>query len=259
MRYPQLSSGALAQYGVRRGRRAGISRVELAGGAVVQGPPSDAQWVEWDFAYRGLNCGEAGAIRDLFDSCQGKLGSFWFVDPMANLLRDTENLTGDGWETDAGVLVNALAWDGDLRGQVHSVSNGDDSVAGVWQTLQIDRGYQYALSCYARGGTVTLSAIGLGPQVSVAESAGAVWRRLWLPVRLEEEGLGLTCGFCVEPGASVEVCGLQLEAQAAPGGYKASSLSGAIFSDARFGMDELTMVAEDEGSFRADVKIYCGI
>lgn len=258
MKYPQLSSGALAQYQVRRYRRTGVSRLETASG-LVAGAPSEAQWLEWRFAYRGLTGAEARALGDLFEACRGRLESFHFLDPMANLLRGSEDLAGADWERDSGVVLTAGAVDAEVRGRVYALSNGGGAVAGIRQSLPVDRGYAYALSCFARaaaGAAVTLSAGGAGPAVAMAEVVGAAWRRLWLPVRLEEAGLGLVCEVRVGSGVSVELCGVQLEAQPTPGGYKHSATGGALFNSARFGMDELAVVAEEQDSFRADVTVY---
>lgn len=262
MTYPQLASGAVAQYSIQRVRRSGAARIDTPGGASIQGPASGAQSVEWLIGYRGMTGAEAGELRALFEQCRGRLGTFLFVDPLANLLSSSEELAASLWQKQAGVVVSAGGWDAGIRGRIHTMTNGGGSEAGVAQSVGVDRARQYAFSGYVRsavGASVVFRASAGAEAVQAVESAAGVWKRVYLPVRFAAEGTGLTCGVSVSGGASVEVCGLQLEAQPAPGVYKPSAIAGGVFPEARFGMDELLITAEDQDRFRADVTIYAEI
>lgn len=262
MTFPQLASGSVAQYSIQRVRRSGAARIDTPGGASIQGPASGAQSMEWLIGYRGMTGAEAGELRAFFEQCRGRLGTFLFLDPLANLLSSSEELAGSLWQKQAGVVVSAGGWDAGIRGRIHVVTNGGAGEAGIAQTVAADRERQYALSGYVRsaGGASVVFRVSAGAEaVQAVESAGTVWKRVYLPVRFAMEGTGLACGVSVHGGGSVEVCGLQLEAQQAPGVYKPSGIAGGVFPEARFGMDELLITAEDDDRFRADVMVYAEI
>ncbi len=96
--YPQLPSGALAQFPAQSRRRM-RTLVNVGGGRIVDqarrpGRGDDRVGIAVHRSERyGVKCA-AGILL----SCEGSLNSFTFVDPTGNLLAWSEDLTNAAWD-----------------------------------------------------------------------------------------------------------------------------------------------------------------
>ena len=52
----------------------------------------------WQLQYAGLTDAETGSLQQFFESCEGSLNGFTFVDPAGNLLAWSEDLTNAVWQ-----------------------------------------------------------------------------------------------------------------------------------------------------------------
>jgi hypothetical protein len=62
-------------------------------------------------------------------------------------------------------------------------------------------------------------------------------------------------GLSISPGATVQVCGLQAEAQPGAGVYKSTTATGGVFPNSRFDQDSMDITATEAGLFACNVRI----
>src|ERR1035438_7018753 len=84
--YPQLGSGALSQFPVQKTRRARTVVNQASDGSTIKLADPAGAVTEWQLRYTDLSDAEAAALRAFFDSAEGTLNGFTFLDPAGNLL-----------------------------------------------------------------------------------------------------------------------------------------------------------------------------
>ena len=95
--YPQLTTGALSQFPIQRKRTLRtVTNVAADGSRVVYADPAGGT-VEWRLAYTDLSDAEIAGLQAFHTAAEGSLNSFTFVDPAANLLLWSEDLTNQCW------------------------------------------------------------------------------------------------------------------------------------------------------------------
>jgi len=250
--FPQLESGCMGQYPIRRALLLRSNASETPGGrrrAVFDGAGSAVKWV---LSLTGLTASEADAIQALFSACEGRRHSFMFVDPSANLLGGTGDLAGTWWEKGPGAAVAGGLIGPETGAEAFSLTNTGAGWSGVSQALPIPEGMTYCLSAWVRsagGGAVKLG-IGAAERVWEADSA---WRQAWV------SGTGGTSpvafSITAPPGGTVEIHGPQAEAQIAPSEYKRNRGRGGWYPRARFESDELNLEGEGPGLYACEVRI----
>lgn len=96
--YPQLPTGALAQFPAQKRRQMRTLVNTAADGTAVKLADPGAATVEWQLKYASLTDSELGALLQFFAAAEGTLNSFTFVDPTANLLAWSSDLSNAVWE-----------------------------------------------------------------------------------------------------------------------------------------------------------------
>lgn len=256
--YPQLISGAVSQFPVRRRIKKRTVRNVLGDGRVWKLLDADGEFVEWELEYRGLTAGEAGELEDLFHQVAGRLGSFGFLDPLANLFLWSEELQQGCWVRDPFLALEREQEDpyGTVRGA--KLRNEGVVPQGLWQALTVPAWYQYCFSLWARaaaGGELTLFARGDGSARAVTLAVGPSWRRRGWTVSVGSGEERIRFGVELAAGVEVEVFGLQVEAQPWASKYKKSQGRGGIYPEARFADDVLAVVAEGPDSYGCRVRV----
>ena len=246
--FPLLSQGSAAQYPISRTWTWLAAQTETPGGYVARSIDSKGRLLRWTLQYAELSDAEARAIALLYEQSRGGLRSFTFIDPLANLLAQSEDLTASVWS--AGALASVVSGSGGpMAGRkVFALTNGSQSQSGISQSLQVPGGYTYCLSCYLRSAVpleVTFSIGGLARTVR----SGGLWTRRHVAADIGAQG-AVAFGLSVPAGATLEVCGLQAEAQAAPSPYKPTVEAGGIYPHTRFVDDslEITVQGPDRNS-----------
>src|SRR5579883_142731 len=146
--FPQLTTGALAQFPVKKSNRLRTIINTMADGSVVKLADPAGALTEWQLQYSNLSDAEAAALQQFFLSMEGSLNVFTFLDPTANLLAWSDQLTNDVWTADpfaglAGGVADPL---GGNNGW--TLSNSGAAPQGIYQTLNAPGGYTYCLSVY---------------------------------------------------------------------------------------------------------------
>jgi hypothetical protein len=234
--YPQLGSGALGQFPVRKRRRLRTVVNQARDGRTVRLADPAGEITEWQLEYSELTDAETAALQGFFDEVEGSLRGFTFVDPSANLLAWSEKLDEAVWE--AGPLLTIAAAITDPFGETRAsrLSNTGGAAQGLSQTLSAPPEYVYCFSAYLRSAapvTVTI----LRGTARADRKVSSEWRRITF------SGAGeVTFGLELPAGATVDVYGLQVEPQPAASGYKTST-SGGVYEHARLRDDVLAITA----------------
>ncbi len=260
--FPQLASGALAQYPIRKIRQARTIKNLLADGSMILFPDPDGARLMWQLSYTDLSANDAEALQTHFDACGGPFHAFTFIDPTDNMLVSSSDLTVAAWQTASSINVTAGTSDpvGGTGG--FSVTNTGQSSEEISQTFNIPARYQYCFSLYAMSlETSAITLIRSGPSAKQSNSfaIGPSWTRIVSSGALNDAGTGFTVAISVAAGQQIELYGLQLEAQIAPSRYRPTGQTGGVYSSAHWAIDELTITAEAPNLFATSLSIETAI
>jgi hypothetical protein len=256
--FPQLSNGSAAQYPIVRRRRTRSLVNETPGGGRVTFPDTAAESLDWEMALSGLTTQEWTAIEDLFEACGGRGSDFLFLDPLDNLLGWSEDLEAAAWA--AGPMLERTAGRPDPLGTTRATRlvNAGQAPQRLTQTLSAPGGFQYCLSVRIRSAVPGVAKLVLatagGEELRIVET-GPEWREVWTTAKLGGTGETITGGVELAPGASVDVFGMQLEAQTGPSAYKKTAGRGGVYPLARFSEDLLRSRTEGIDSHSTVIRI----
>lgn len=242
--FPQLETGAMGQFPLRRTRRMRTIENRMPGGEAVRFADVAAELTEWHLEFRDLSDGEAGRLAQFFETMEGRLRTFSFLDPAGNLLAWSEELDAEAWTKNPLTAVTAGV--GDPHGGTRAWRIVGPGPAGVSQTLSIPDGFHYCMSVYARCDGQATVALLRGEQRS-EQHVTSDWKRLTFPSVGAGAGESVRFGLELAAGGSVEVFGFQVEPQAGASGYKKTTSRTGIFRNARLGDDRLEMTATAPG------------
>ena len=98
--YPQLATGAISHFPVRK-------RIQLrtvvnrgADGSYIKASDPAATTTAWELNYSDLTDGEAATLQQFFIDAEGQLNDFTFLDPVGNLLASSDLFNAAVWEKD---------------------------------------------------------------------------------------------------------------------------------------------------------------
>jgi hypothetical protein len=245
--YPQLTSGALAQYPIRKVRLARtVKNVLPDGSMILYSDPNGAQLL-WQLSYAELSDVDVQALQAHFAACVGPFHAFTFIDPTDNMLVSSSDMTTSPWQTASLIHVATGATDPTGGTGAFTVSNTGQANQEITQILQVPSGYQYCFSIFAT--STNPSAITMIRQGSVAQeqasvSIGPNWTRVVSTGALSDSGVGFTIGISLAPGQQVQLYGPQLEAQLVPSRYRPTAEAGGVYANAHWGTDQLAFTAD---------------
>src|SRR5579872_483662 len=253
--FPQLTTGAAALYPVtKQGLQRTVVNVLADGSTVVYADP-DGAVAGWALRATGLTLAEWNAIESLFQQTSGMAGTFTFLDPVGNLLLQSEDFSAGAWTI--GELIQLTAGITDPLGTTRATRlvNAGQAAAGLTQTLSIPGNFQYCLSGWVRstaGSAVTLAVA----NSSKFFAAGTQWKRVYFSANPGQAGAAtVTFGAQIAAGGSMELFGMQAEAQLGPSDYKITGAAGGVYPKARFGSDQITVTAQGTDVYDAVIQI----
>jgi hypothetical protein len=259
--FPQLASGALAQYPIQKTRVVPTIKNVLLDGSMVLASemnfnPHAARLV-FQLGYADLDTTDMQALQAHFGACVGPLRAFTFIDPTDNMLTWSSDLTAAPWQRGAiEVIPGAVDPDGGEGGFV--LTNVSQASQEIVQTLAVPAHYQYCLSAYiasTQAGSVALTRSATSASHSTVAPVGPSWTRVTSSGRLNDGGAKFTAGVILMPGQQVTIYGLQLEAQLLPSRYRATGAAGGIYTHAHWAVDELSIVAHAPNLFSTSFSI----
>jgi hypothetical protein len=259
--FPQLTTGAAALYPVTRQSVLRTVVNTLGDGSTVVYSDPDAAQTMWEIQAKGLTAAEWNSIEALFDASAGQWQTFTLLDPAGNLFADSELLNSGAWTN--GALISLTTGIGDPLGTTRAtrVVNGGIGVEAVAQLLAVPGNYRYCLSTWAKtvgGSGVTLTASTTGDSLATAFALTTNWQRVSLPVNLGRSTSSVTFGVELAAGATVDLFGMQVEAQLAASAYKMTGTNGGVYAEARFASDSLAVRAQSTDVFDVTIRIVCG-
>lgn len=223
--YPQLTQWPV----VKRLRRRTVVNRTADGRAIKLGDPAGVI-TEWELRYVELGDSEAATLRQFFESAEGSLLPFLFVDPTDNLLVGSEALDGSSWSRGPMLQVSG----GPVEWRLENTGAGPQD---IWQDIGGPSGFVYCFSVEARAD----EAAGITLMVGSARTSGPLggdWRRLKVSGRADETRFGIE----VPQASAINVRRLQVEAQ--PGTSMARPAVGdGVYAEAHFRDDTLEVIA----------------
>lgn len=260
--YPQLLSGAVAQFPIARVEAHRTVVNTMPDGSTVRSADPGFGSARWQLSYSHLTDAEAGALRELFEAAQGELNSFVFLDPADNLLLWSSDLTNAAWSTDALLRVTGGQADPQGGTGAFQLTNTGQAGQGIRQTIPAPGSLLYCFSLYAlsAGGTaLTLTASDSAEEASITVNPGTGWSRYAFASMLPGAGESITYSIGLAPGAQASVFGLQLEAQRAPGIYKPTTDRSGVYPNCRFDGGALRLTATGVNQNSALVRLVSPI
>lgn len=246
--FPQLQSGAMAQFPIAARRIVRTVVNEAADGRQFKYADQRFAKAEWDVRLNALSNDEWAQIENLYAETEGRLQTFTFLDPLDNLLRHSEDLAEDVWEAEPLLSLTANQPDpwGTLRAA--RLTNTASILRQIKQVVPAPGTYKYCLSAYARADQPTQLRIRLNAGPSYADKfidLDTAWQHISLFAGLDWTDPGVEASFALPAGASADLAGLQLEAQLAPSSYKKTGAASGIYANARFASDRLMQSTSD--------------
>jgi hypothetical protein len=248
--FPQLTSGASAQYPIVKSRSIRTIQNIMADGHFYAAPDPGAGRMQWQFSYENLSFVDMTALQEHFDLCAGPVQPFTFIDPTDNMLVESVDLTRPPWQqTPTAGQINLQPGVVDLFGGISAftATNNSQIPQEITQTLTVPANYQYCFSVYARSeqcSTIALTRSGAALGESITCRIGPAWTRLVSSGRFNDSGTQLQVAIGLTGSQQVSLYGPQLEAQVAPSRYRSTSSNGGVYSNAHWAVDELPIVAE---------------
>lgn len=232
--YPQLATGALCQFPVRKIRRTRTVVNRAADGSTIKLADPAAEITQWQMDYTDLSDDEAEGLREFFSAVEGSLTGFTFLDPAGNLLASTEQLDAQVWQNDPMLTVTKGTG-------LWQLANTGGAAQMLAQTLEAPGKYQYCLSAYVRSDVLTSVGLVIGGRTTTF-AVTASWARLVAVGSGAADAESIRFGIEVGAAATVDVYGIQVEPQGGASTYKVSTRGG-VYADAHLAGDELAMTA----------------
>jgi hypothetical protein len=230
--YPQLGTGALTQFPISKTRRSrSVINTTADGSRIKLADPAGGD-ITWRLEYRDVSDAELQSLEEFFEEMEGALNAFTFVDPIANLLQETEDMSNSVWE--AGPLLALSGGIQDPLGGTGAwkVANPAGGAQRLTQTLNSPGGYIYCFSVFVRA-TPSVTVTLLNGNQSAVEAVGSGWKRLTLAAKGDGTSNAVTFGIELPAGAAADVFGFQAEAQPGASGYKRGD-GGGVYEGSRF-------------------------
>ncbi len=250
--YLQLTSGALAQFPIKKRHQTRTVINRLADGSTVKLADLTGGTTGWQLQYAGISDSELAALQAFFQTCEGSLNAFTFVDPVGNLLAWSEDLTNAVWQPAPLLTVTSGVVDPLGGTQGFQLTNSGGAAQGVSQTLNSPGGYVYTLSVYAMAAQSTSATLSIGSK-STSVALDSTWRRFSFAASADPAASSVT--FSIDSGSgAIEVFGPQVDAQPAASAYKRST-TGGVYQNARFQGDVLdcTSTAPNQNSVTVNI------
>jgi hypothetical protein len=230
--YPQLSTGALSQFPVQKRRRLRTVVNRAADGSVVKLADPAGETTEWSLTYSALTDEELKTLEQFFAAAEGTLNTFAFLDPTSNLLAWSDQLGNAVWQRDPLLELSGNVSDPAGGSRAWHLTNKGAAEQGIAQTLSAPSDYLYCLSAWVRATSPTVVTLTLGG-VRYERTASSEWSR----ISAAQNGAA-TFGLAVPADSTVDVFGMQAEAQLTPSLYR-SSATGGVYEEARLRDDSL--------------------
>jgi hypothetical protein len=255
--YPQLSSGALAQYPLRKRRVLQSSVNTFADGSMIASNINVNTQYIWELSYTDLTTVDQMALQNLFAACNGPLMPFVFIDPTANMLGNSNDLTLGAWAAQPLLSVTSGAADPIGGTSAFTLVNESATDQQITQTITAPASFLYCFSLYATTAVPCNLNLGLSAVSSQSQNfgVGTTWTRLIHSAQLTDSVMSITVSVSVPAAQTVVIWGPQLEPQPSPSRYRATASHGGVYQNAHFLGNSLTFQSEAAGLYSTVISI----
>ena len=258
--FPQLTTGAISQYPIVKQVVTRTVANQLEDGSMVRMSDEGAAQIAWNLTFGGLSNDEWRLIEELFESVQGGLGTFTFLDPASNLLSWSEDYSQSVWIVDPMIVLSAAVPDPLGGAAATSLTNTAQARQKISQGISGPASFEYCFSIYLRSDspqTVTMMQSSTNAAAERLCAVSTQWTRFALSANLKAADVGVAFGISLEPGANVQVFGPQVEPQPAAGKYKTVLDRSGVYTNCRFATDLLTISADTPNQNSGTVQLVC--
>lgn len=260
--FPQLSTGAIAQYPIRRVRLGRSIKNVLSSGDLILSPDPGATMLVWQLAYSALPTVDLQALQTLFQTCAGSVHGFTFIDPIDNMLAGAGTFSAPAWNIPSNLTISPGAADPMATMNAFQLTNTGQAAVAFTQTLNVPAWYVYCFSLYVisnQSSLITLLRQGASAQTLTPCQVGTNWSRVVSSGTLNDTSTILTVGIQLSAGQQVTIYGPQLEPQPAPSRYRSTAKNGGVYSNAHWGADQLVIAAQAPNLFSTTFTIETAI
>ncbi|MGC9945702.1 MAG: hypothetical protein ABSF64_04955 [Bryobacteraceae bacterium] len=252
--FPQLSSGATGQFPITRQRSARTVINQSCQGYQVKLADPAAAVTAWHLSFEEIDDQELAALEALFQSVEGRLTPFTFLDPVDNLLAWSEQQEQAVWQADPLLTLAGGVPDPMGGTAAYQVGNPTAATLMLQQAIDAPASLDYCLSLYACSDQSTQVWLVRG-SATAAQAIGPQWTRLTSAGQLPDSAGSISFGIALDPGATVNVFGIQAEAQTTASIYKQTSETGGVYPNARFRDDTLTITTVGPSRYSCELDI----
>jgi hypothetical protein len=238
--FPQLSSGATGQFPITRQRLARTVVNQSVQDYQVKLADPAAAITDWHLSFDEMSDQELAALEALFQAAEGRLTPFTFLDPVDNLLAWSEQQDQPVWQASPLLTLTAGVADPTGGTAAYQVGNPTAATLILQQLINAPASLDYCLSLYARSEQSTRIWLLRGSETD-AQAITPQWVRLISGGQLQDTANSISFGIALDPGSTVDVFGIQAEAQTTASLYKQTAETGGVYPNARFRDDTLTI------------------
>lgn len=258
--FPQLSTGATAQYPIRRHRSERAVFNISEDGSVIALWDQAAGQVKWNLSFTGLTDQEIADLSSFHELCEGPLQPFLFLDPTSNLLAYSESFTQPVWQ--ANSLLSFTPGITDPYGTTRATKLQNNSLGNLslTQTCTVPGYTNCVLSVYARSDGPSSGVSITRSDGSTVESTPLEIGPSWLRFSLSSafaSSISNSCEFSITipPGETMDLFGFQLEAQPIAGTYLMTSAQAGVFPNTRFDGNQIVVTATGLGESSLSISL----
>jgi hypothetical protein len=230
--FPQLLTGALIQYPVKRTKIVHTAGIQAEDGSVISYLDPNLSTLSWGLTYADINGTEVSMLQALFDNCRGRFRPFTFLDPLANLLTSE-------WQVGPTIQIAGSTY-----------INAGNAPQEIYQKLAIPAAYVYSFSVAGNAGADPSAKLALIRRGTTAEQRTSLPLNQSLLVSsgaLPDPGTIFTVALELQPGQAIDLGQAQLEAQPAPSAFRPTL--GGVYPNAHWAVDELLFTATGPDTF----------
>jgi hypothetical protein len=251
--FPQLTTGTLAQFPVRKVRQKRTITNILGDMSTVKLSDANGEIIEWRLEYSGLSDAELTNLQQFHVAAEGSLNAFTFLDPTANLLAWSDQLNNAAWSADPFLVLTGGLSDPAGGNNGWQLTNTGMAPQSILQTLNAPGGYTYCVSTYAMSASSDVVTVVLGGNRTTVALTNR-WSRIGASGHGDPTAESISFGLELSAGGSVDVFGMQVEAQPAASGYKAST-AGGVYANAYLSDDTFSFTTTDVNCHSATINI----
>ena len=259
--FPQLLTGAAAQYPIKKKISQRSVQSVMEDGTIISLADSAAMYARWELVFRDLSDDEANSFTEFFAATEGAVQSFCFLDPTANLLMWSQDLTQSVW-TAPGVKFDAAVSDPFGGSAAQRAHNQTGTSLNIAQQTQIPGSVQTCFSVYIRADQATTATLTISSgthSASITAPVSPAWQRFHLSDVFSGSTANLQYAIASPAGTALDIFGPQVDAQCSPSCYVATSGCSGVHPEARFDAPGIDRVATGPNRNICTIAVRCNL